>query len=307
MTSLRAAYEQFQKRGGIAVLSERVEIILTGADRVRYLNGQVTSNVTKLATGQTQPACVTTAKGRLCAEILITAQADALHLDADPALRATLPARLERYIIADDVALTDITDTRTLLHFLGPPPPEIPGASCVPSRRFGPNGWDVCLPAADFAEKRTALFSDLLLLDTTLLETLRIEAGVPRWGAELDEDTLPPEAGLDRTHIDYHKGCYIGQEVISRLKSVGHVNRQLTGFLSEDGVPPVAGAAIFVPESDRPAGTITSVAFSFALEKTIALGYLRRGSPTSGLLARPAASASADVRLAACPLPFLSS
>ena len=111
MTSLRAAYEQFQKRGGIAVLSERVEIILTGADRVRYLNGQVTSNVTKLATGQTQPACVTTAKGRLCAEILITAQADALHLDADPALRATLPARLERYIIADDVALTDITDT----------------------------------------------------------------------------------------------------------------------------------------------------------------------------------------------------
>ena len=133
MTSLRAAYEQFQKRGGIAVLSERVEIILTGADRVRYLNGQVTSNVTKLATGQTQPACVTTAKGRLCAEILITAQADAIHLDADPALRATLPARLERYIIADDVALTDITDTRTLLHFLGPPPPEIPGASCVPS------------------------------------------------------------------------------------------------------------------------------------------------------------------------------
>jgi tRNA-modifying protein YgfZ len=307
MTSLRAAYEQFQTRGGIADLSERVEIILTGADRVRYLNGQVTSNVTKLAAGQTQPACVPTAKGRLCAEILITAAPDALHIDADPALRATLPARLERYIIADDVTLTEITDTRALLHFLGLPPPEIPGAACVPSRRFGRDGWDVRLPAADFAEKRTALFSDHLRLDTTLLETLRIEAGLPRWGAELGEDTLPPEAGLDRTHIDYHKGCYIGQEVISRLKSVGHVNRQLTGFIAADGAPPVAGAAIFSPDSDRPVGTITSVAFSFALEKPIALGYLRRASPTSGLRARGAAPTSADVHITACPLPFLSS
>ena len=65
-----------------------------------------------------------------------------------------------------------------------------------------------------------------------IAETLRIEAGVPRWGAELNEDTLPPEAGLDRAAIDYHKGCYIGQEVISRIKSVGHVNRSLTGFAS---------------------------------------------------------------------------
>ena len=153
MTSLRAAYEQFQTRGGIADLSERVEIILTGADRVRYLNGQVTSNVTKLAAGQTQPACVTTAKGRLCAEILITAASDALHIDADPALRATLPARLERYIIADVVTLTEIPDTRALLHFLGLPPPEIPGASCVPSRRFGRDGWDVRLPAARLPDK----------------------------------------------------------------------------------------------------------------------------------------------------------
>ena len=88
---------------------------------------------------------------------------------------------------------------------------------------------------------------------------------------------------------------------------MGHVNRQLTGFVSEDGAPPVAGAAIFSPDSDRPAGRITSVAFSFALEKPIALGYLRRGSPTSGLRARPAAPTSAEVRIAACPLPFLSS
>lgn len=306
MTSLRAAYEQF-RTCGIADLSERVELILTGADRVRYLNGQVTSNVAKLSNGQTQPACVTTAKGRLCAEIVITAQADALYIDAESALRSTLPARLERYIISDDATLTDGTDTRALLHFLGPPPPQIPGGTCVPSRRFGRDGWDVRLAAPALAGKKAAHFSDRPALEPALVEILRIEAGIPRWGAELDEDTLPPEAGLDRTHIDYHKGCYIGQEVISRLKSVGHVNRQLTGFVSADGAPPVVGAAIFSPDNDRPIGTITSVAFSFALEKPIALGYLRRGSPTSGLLARPAEQTGADVRIAACPLPFLSS
>ena len=306
MTGLPAAYQELQTRGGIADLSVRVELVLTGADRVRYLNGQVTSNVQKLAAGQTQPACVTTAKGKLCAEVLITATADALSIDADAALRENLPARLERYIIADDVTLEDATDTRALLHFIGPPPPALDGAWCAPSRRFGRAGWDVRLPSAAFAAVKTALFSQHLLLDDALLETLRIEAGIPRWGRELGEDTLPPEAGLDRTHIDYHKGCYIGQEVISRLKSVGHVNRQLTGFVAEDGSSLTASAAIFAPGEARAIGIITSAAFSFALDKPIALGYLRRGSPTGGLLARPAAATGVETRLAVHPLPFVS-
>jgi len=303
MTSLRAAYHDFQTRGGVADLSARVELVLTGVDRVRYLNGQVTSNVTKLAVGQTQPACVTTAKGRLCAEVLITATADALHIDAAAALRDSLPARLERYIIADDAALEDVTDARALLHFLGLPPPALAGAWSVPARRFGRDGWDLRLPAAD----KAAVLAQHPVLDDALLETLRIEAGVPRWGRELGEDTLPPEAGLDRTHIDFHKGCYIGQEVISRLKSVGHVNRQLTGFVSADATPIPVGASLFSPGEDRPAGLITSAAWSFALEKPIALGYLRRGSPTSGLLARSTEPSGPEVRVAASPLPFVPS
>ncbi len=297
MSSLRAAYLELPVRGGVADLSDRVKLLLTGADRVRYLNGQVTSNVPKLALGQTQPACVTTAKGRLCAEVLITALDGALFIDADAALRTTLPARLERYIIADDAALEDVTDSRALLHFLGPRP-SVP---CVPARRFGRDGWDVQLPAAE----KTALLAQHPLLVPALLETLRLEAGLPRWGRELTEDTLPPEAGHDPTHLDYHQGCYIGPVVITRQKSVGHVNRQLTGFVVEDGVPPAVGASIFAEGEERALGTITSAAFSFALEKPIALGYLRRGSPTSGLLARPADATVHAVRLAAHALPFL--
>ena len=306
MSSAAEDWREFQRRGGVADLSDLVKLRLSGADRVRYLNGQVTADVRKLAPGRALPACVTTAKGRLCAEVFLHATADALLTDADASLREILAPRFERYIIADDVLLEDVSDTRALLHFIGTPTPAIDGAWCAPSRRFGRDGWDVRLPSAAFDAAKAALFSQHRLLDSALLETLRIEAGIPRWGRDIGEDTLPPEAGLDRTHIDYHKGCYIGQEVISRLKSVGHVNRHLTGFVSEDGTPLTAGAAIFAPGETRPLGTLTSVAFSFALDKPIALGYLRRGSPTGGLLARPADASGVETRIAAHPLPFVS-
>jgi folate-binding protein YgfZ len=289
----------------VADLSDRVKLILTGADRVRYLNGQVTSDVRKLPARHTQPACVTTAKGKLCADIVITATDDAFIVDADAALRESLPARLGRYIIADDVVIDDATDSRVLLHFFGEPPAAIEGAFIAESRRYGREGWDVHLAAAGFATAKTALLCGRRMLHEARLESLRIEAGIPRWGRELGEDTLPPEAGLDRTHIDYHKGCYIGQEVISRLKSVGHVNRQLTGFISADDAPLAAGAEIFAAGEERPAGILTSAAFSFALEKQIALGYLKRGSPTRDLFARPADSTGAAVRVTTCALPFV--
>lgn len=305
MSSSLAAYQALQTHGGLADLSARVKLILTGADRVRYLNGQVTSNVQKLAPGHTQSACVTTAKGKLCAEILITTRPNSLIVDADASLRETLPARFERYIISDDVELADATDDLRLFHLLSPRN-GIPATDFAPfnsqhTERFGRDGLDFFLTA----EEASSLQTRHPLLDDSLLETLRLEAGLPRWGRELTEDTLPPEAGLDRTHIDYHKGCYIGQEVISRLKSVGHVNRRLTGFLSVDGIAPTVGATIFVPGEDRPVGLITSTAWSFALERPIALGYLRRGAPASGLLARSADATSPAARIDACPLPFV--
>ena len=115
-----------------------------------------------------------------------------------------------------------------------------------------------------------------------------------------------PEAGLDQTHIDYHKGCYIGQEVISRLKSVGHVNRSLTGFVSETGAALAAGLKVIHEPSGAQVGTLTSAAYSFALEKPIALGYLKRGSSTDGLIARSGESNAAEIRVPVRTLPFVS-
>ena len=303
MRDNRAAYHELQSRGGIADLSNRVKLELRGADRVRYLNGQVTSNVAQLSPGQTQSACVTTAKGRLCAEILITAQSDSLLVDSDAALTETLRARLERYIVADDVELNELADSR-LIHFLGPDPTELAalnGLTALPCSRLAITGWDLWLDAETFSRIWPQLLAERVPVDDSLWETLRVEQGVPRWGFELTEETLPPEAGLELSHIDFHKGCYIGQEVISRLKSIGHVNRHLCGFISTEqsagaaslpssfpSFPSLcAGMRIFSASSPQnPIGTITSATWSFALEKPVALGYLKRGAATDGLLAR---------------------
>jgi folate-binding protein YgfZ len=304
MTITAADYVRWQQEGGFADLSARTKLALTGADRVRFLNGQVTVNVTKLPAAGAVPAAITTTKGKLCGEVFIAQGPDggSLLLDAEPELRVALAARLEKYIISEDVTLEDVTEKCRLLHFIRQEPPAEWRARAREASRFGLRGWDVWLSTEEAIPHRP--------MPAELLEVLRIEAGIPRWGAELGEDTLPPEAGLDRTHVDYHKGCYVGQETISRLRSVGHVNRELTGFLSVSGAPLAAGLGIFATDAAddaRPLGQITSAAYSFALAKQVALGYLRRGSPTAGLVARSAQPAAPALEVTACALPFVSS
>jgi folate-binding protein YgfZ len=324
MSATAADYAAIRQRGGIADLSDRTKLRFTGADRIRYLNGQVTANVTRLRAGESLPACVTTAKGKLSADVVISleprdtigAGTGGLIIDAPPGQRESLVARLERYIIADDVAVEDVSDAYGLLHFL---PPDGAGVEslqgvhgspwqAIRSQRFGRVGFDLFLPREAVESQITEFFpAHYVVIEEALLETLRVEAGIPRWGAELDENTLPPEAGLDRTHVDYHKGCYIGQEVISRLKSVGHVNRQLTGFVSIDSEPLTPGLQLFAAgETAKPVGQLTSAAWSFALSKPVALGYLRHGSTAAELVARPASGDGPAIRLAVCPLPFVS-
>lgn len=307
MSSLAEAYRELQERGGVVDLSDRAQFSLTGADRVRYLNGQVTANVQTLRAGEALPACVTTPKGRLCAVIMITARPDGLEIDTDPTLREALRERLERYIIADDVTLNGFPSDARLLHFMGSPPPAdlvtLGPAAIARARRFGQDGWDYRSTAATLAPLWEGIIKQHVAIDAALCETLRVEGGVPKWGCELDEQTLPPEAGLESTHIDYHKGCYVGQEVISRIRSVGHVNRHLTGFISISGAPLTAGSTVVASrESTDAVGTITSAAWSFALEKPIALGYLKRSAPVGDLFARTYDGEVVPVAIQALPL-----
>ena len=299
------------ERSGVADLSDRVKLRLIGADRVRYLNGQITANVLQFKPGEARPACVTTAKGRLCADIFVHATADALFVDADAAVRETLPPRLARYIISDDATLAEVSEEMRLLHLTGAAIERADlfenAAFVSRTNRLGRPGLDVWIDSAAFAKIWDALTGAFAVLDEPLLESLRIEAGIPRWGRELDENTLPPEAGLERTHIDYAKGCYIGQEVISRLKSIGHVNRRLTGFVAGESEPLKPGMRLFASgENAAEIGSLTSVGWSFALEKSVALGYLKRGSPMGELLAREAEDSGQGRSVFARELPLIS-
>jgi folate-binding protein YgfZ len=312
-------WRAFRERGGVVDLASRLKLLFKGNDRIRYLNGQLTANIAAAKCPSVFPACVTTSKGRLCAEVFVNIGPSGVLLDADPAVARTLPARMERYIIADDVTMEDATESIAIVHFAGMKMDDVPEeirGGLVPVNRFGIAGFDFFPPyRKDLAPLWEKITARLPVLSDALLDLIRIEHGVPRWGRELDENTLPHEAGLDRTHIDFHKGCYIGQEVISRLRSVGHVNRELRGFVSADGAPLAADARIFstteparVVDAANPArevGRLTSAAFSFALDRHIALGYLRRDAAGAEFLAAAPEAPDAPVRIAVHPLPFI--
>jgi folate-binding protein YgfZ len=308
--TLAAAYAQARDRGAVLDLSDRAKWHLSGADRIRYLNGQVTNDIRRVRPDAALVACVTTAKGRLSGIIFVSAAPAFLRIDAEGELRESLTGRLDRYIIADDAVLEDATEEECLFHVVPgaqADPAEanreigVPGGEVRAATRFSRAGFDIIARRSEHAGILAWLADRYSVIPAALAESLRIEAGIPRWGAELTEETLPPEAGLDRTAIDYHKGCYIGQEVISRIKSVGHVNRRLAGFTA--ATPLAAGMTLHPPEEPgKTAGEITSAAWSFGLETWGALGYLKRGFGHTALIARSTDGATVAVEVRDLPL-----
>lgn len=265
-------------------LSGRSKFRLTGPDRVRYLNGQVTQNVARLRPGEAVPALVCNAKGKLEAEIVVRADEECLWIDAPGPLRESLLARLEKFLIADDCAWDDVTDAYALWHGLGVA--DASGSDTAGSDaarrvcRFGPPGIDLWLPVGTPGP-------DGPRLGEAEAEALRLDWGVPAWGSELTPDTLPQEARLEETAVDFHKGCYVGQEVVSRLRSVGKVNRLLCRLETVGDSPLAAGDRLFAASADPDApaqevGSVTSALHFPHRGRTLALGYLKRSAFTPG-------------------------
>jgi len=248
---------------------------LSGPDATRYLNGQVTCDVTQLTDGHASYAAVCTAKGRMEGDVTIAKHGDIYYLDADAALRETLAPRLDKYLIADDAVFEDISDDWTLHHVFGATAPLAPeNGFVIANARFAQPGHDVWTPGPLAPAKP--------VLETDVLETLRLENGLPRWGAELTANTLPPEAGPPMlAAISYTKGCYVGQETIARLKSVGHVNKTLVFLRSSSAQFPAAGTKI--TRDGAEVGLVTSSGYSPRLEKGIALAYVQRQHAAHGV------------------------
>lgn len=280
-----ADYARLRDEGGYFPIRDVARLTLVGADRVRYLNGQVSNDVRRLTPGGPAiAACVLSAKGRLDAVVWIWAEPDRLVVETEAALAEPLAQRLERYIVADDVELA--------------PAETAPGFHVFGAAAAGRDGRAIDrlgLPGVDVTDRPDGLPE----APPAAVERLRIERLVPRWGSELGPETLPAEAGLDATAVDFHKGCYIGQEVVSRVRSVGHANRALRVFEVIDGPVPAAGAEFFAEAgAGRAAAVVTSV--DFALSPALGLCYIRRGTTEGAVLGAADGSAHIQLRPPAC-------
>ena len=233
---------------------------ISGTDSQRYLNGQLTIDITRLTDLAARTALLLTAKGKICAPVFIWREKDFFLIECEPSLAESVHTRLERYIIADDVTIAPIEPKPPAYHVIGAP--ASPGMLAI--NRIGLPGFDSTEPPANVAE-----------LTPQAIQSIRIAHGVPSRGLEFDEDSLPQEARFESIAVDFDKGCYVGQEVVSRLKSVGRVNKRIHGFSAS--IPLHPGDSLHPMDSpESMAGYLTSVAPHFDMAKNIALGYLSR-------------------------------
>jgi folate-binding protein YgfZ len=293
-------------------LSKRAKFRITGADRLRFLNGQITNDLRKASETSAIEACILNAKGKTDAHIYVSASGDSFLVDAAADLRETLKVRLDRYVIADDVQIEDVTDQFSLFHALSQHPPTVENGRIVSVRRFADLGWDIRGDATQYRASLGELSSRWALCDSDAAEVMRIEQGIPSWGHELTNEIIPIEANLEQRAIDYQKGCYIGQEVISRIKMSGQTNKRLRGLISLDDLPPQPGMKLAAPSApEKEAGWITSATRSKRLGKEIALGYVKRGFNSAGanldvLAAGDSASKGSQlIRVEVVLLPFV--
>ena len=283
-------------------LSTRVKLRISGADRLRFLNGQLTNDIRKATETKAIEACVLNAKGKMDAHLFAHAQPNSFLLDADLALQSTLQTRLERYIIADDVQIEDVTARLSIFHVIGGSPPDLSTTAHIVSiNRFGSPGHDIWSEAAQHDQLAAELSKEFAYCDENCAEVSRIEQGIPRWGRELTGEIIPVEANLEQRCIDYEKGCYIGQETISRMKMSGQRNKRLCGLISAKNIPLASGMPLIGPE-EKEVGWITSATRSG--EREIALAYLKRGFNSAGTMVEAKSAEGNIVPVEVVDLPF---
>jgi len=245
--------------------THRGRLALTGTDVAAFLDGQLSNDITALAPGTGCRAALLTPKGKMLADVRVLRTPDGgeYWLETERVALQALFDALRRGVIGWDVELHKRTLEQTTLSLVGEPSTlglnasvadTVGGAAVL---RVGtPEGEDVICATADAERVRTALGAPELPEDEA--DVLRVEAGVPRYGIELDDSVIPQEAALNETHVSFTKGCYVGQETVARLHWRGKPNRHLRGLRLGEQVQP--GTELRLGE--REVGRITSVAAS---------------------------------------------
>ena len=276
--------------------SERGKLIVSGSEAAEYLQGQLTNDVEALSPGEGQYAALLDRKGHMQADMrVLRTSPEEVWIDTEPEGLEAARRHLEMYKIGREVTVVDVSAERAVLSLVGPRSVEIAGTAALPedacdAARVGgvaclavgtAAGIDLIAKSAEAAALREAL-SDAGAVEVgpEAAEIMRVEAGVPRFGAEMSAETMPAEAGIVERAVSFTKGCYIGQEPVARLHYKGRPNRRLRGL--ELSAPAAAGASLRLGEKE--VGRIGSACVSPA-RGPIALAIVRREAEPGAELA----------------------
>jgi len=293
---LDAQYRQLKEECGVVDRSGRGKLIVSGGEAAEYLQGQLTNDVESLAPGEGQYAALLDRKGHMQADMrVLRLSPEEIWIDTEPEALTAARGHLEMYKIGREVTVVDVTAQRAILSLIGPRSAEIAAAAPLPADASEAttihgveclvvgtdSGIDLIARTADGEALLAALTgAGAVAVAEEAAEVLRIEAGRPRFGAEMSTETMPAEAGIVERAVSFTKGCYIGQEPVARLHYKGRPNRHLRGL--ELSAPTEPGAELRLGE--KAVGTVGSTRISPA-RGPIALAVVRREAEPGAELA----------------------
>lgn len=327
-----AEYAVARSAVGLIDLSHRGLLQFTGPDRLSFLQGMLSNDLRQLMPFDGQAAAILTQQGKVVAEARVLCSLNSFYIDLWENLKDKVVAHLNRYLVADEVETADRSAEYGMISLQGPRSEallralvgqaqlpahakqhamvDIAGAAVCVVRddRYGPAGFDLIVPLTSISNIAEKLAADgqpygAAWMGEQAQNILRVEAGIPRYGVDFNEENLLLEVGLDDA-VSFTKGCYLGQEVVERIRSRGHVNKKLCGLLLDGEWPAERGDLIQAGENQ--VGKITSSVVSPQLRQPIALGYVAKEhwNPGTELLVRRDASM---LRATVAALPFTGS
>lgn len=303
-SDLEQEYAAVRESGaGIVDLSSRGRLRITGTEAVMFLNGLITNDMKTLAENHWMPAVFPNVQGRLIASVRVMRTVDEQRekgatpvflLDTEPLTHDRVLQTLSRFTLAGDFQVEDITHSTACLSVQGKDAArivsklfgiEIQDGKLLQSHRFddtqvfvvhathtGEDGYDIIVENSGAVNAWQKLVgAGAIPVGENALEVLRVEAGIPKFGVDMDENLVVSETNLDDA-VSFTKGCYIGQEIIARIKYRGHVAKKITGLILDAQEPPEAK---LLSQDSKEIGLLTSVAFSPKLDRWIALGVIK--------------------------------
>ena len=300
-------YHALRHASALVRRGDRGVLAVSGPDRLIWLQGLLTNDVAALRPGESRYSAYLTPQGRMISDMRVANERDQTFLEVPASLAESLRARLDSLLFSEDARIEDISSAIAVLDVHGPEA-NVPAAlnvlATIRDAAYGVPGITVLVPRADEPAAVDAILATGAI-ETTLetLDVLRIESGTPLFLVDMDEHTIPLEAGIEGRAISFTKGCYVGQEVIVRVMQRGHgrVAKKLVGLLLPKDTPAHAGDLIH--GHGREIGRVTSATWSPALHRPVALAYVHRDFVDRGSPVEVATSSgSAAVTVTTLPL-----